>query len=201
MGGNSRPVFAGDKLALSLLKRVGQRLPITIYSPFEQKGPLSVKTANSKPNQTSTIMKKITICLLLCLTSLLLRAAEGEWLTDLPKAQAKAKAEKKMVLIDFTGSDWCPPCKALSKNVLTSKEFIEFASKNLVLVELDFPNRKPQAEALKKANAALSEKFKIEGYPTVIVLDSAGKELFKEVGYGGTTAKDYIAKLQKLIKQ
>ena len=106
-----------------------------------------------------------------------------------------------MVLIDFTGSDWCPPCKALSKNVLTSKEFIEFASKNLVLVELDFPNRKPQAEALKKANAALSEKFKIEGYPTVIVLDSAGKELFKEVGYGGTTAKDYIAKLQKLIKQ
>ena len=146
-------------------------------------------------------MKKITICLLLCLTSLLVRAAEGEWLTDLPKAQAKAKAEKKMVLIDFTGSDWCPPCKALSKNVLTSKEFIEFASKNLVLVELDFPNRKPQAEALKKANAALSEKFKIEGYPTVIVLDSAGKELFKEVGYGGTTAKDYIAKLQKLIKQ
>ena len=146
-------------------------------------------------------MKRITICLLLCLTALQLRASDGEWLTDLAKAQAKAKAEKKMVLMDFTGSDWCPPCKALHKNVLSSKEFVEFAGKHLVLVELDFPNSKPQSPELKKANQALSEKFKIEGYPTVIVLDSEGKELSREVGYGGTTAKDYVAKLEQLKKK
>ncbi len=146
-------------------------------------------------------MKKITICILLCLTVLQLRAAEGQWLTDLAKAQAKAKAEKKLVLLDFTGSDWCPPCKALHKNVLTAKEFIDFAGKHLVLVELDFPNSKPQSEELKKANKALSEKFKIEGFPTVIVLDGEGKELSRETGYGGTPAKDYIAKLEQVRKK
>jgi protein disulfide-isomerase len=146
-------------------------------------------------------MKKIAICLLTCWAALQTFAAEGEWLTDLPKAQAKAKAEKKMVLMDFTGSDWCPPCKALHKNVLTSAEFVQFAKANLVLVELDFPRSKPQSATLKKANGALSQKYGIDGYPTVIVLDADGKQLSKEVGYGGTAPKDYVAKLEKLKKK
>jgi protein disulfide-isomerase len=144
----------------------------------------------------------LTICSLVCFATLQVAiAAEGEWLTDLPKAQAKAKAEKKMLLMDFTGSDWCPPCKALHKNVLTSAEFVQFAKANLVLVELDFPRSKPQSDTLKKANGALSQKYGIEGYPTVIVLDADGKQLSKEVGYGGTAPKDYVAKLEKLKKK
>ena len=148
-------------------------------------------------------MKKlITICSILCWTTLQVAvAAEGEWLTDLSKAQAKAKDEKKMVLLDFTGSDWCPPCKALYKNVLSSPEFIQFAKANLVLVEVDFPRSKPQSDTLKKANQTLSQKYGIEAYPTVIVLDADGKQLSKETGYGGTPAKDYVAKLEKLKKK
>ena len=146
-------------------------------------------------------MKKIIICLLIGLAALQSFAAEGDWLTDLPKAQALAKAEKKMVLMDFTGSDWCPPCKALHKNVLISPEFVQFARANLVLVEVDFPNNKPQSAALKAANNTLQEKFKVEGYPTVIVLSADGKELSKEVGYPGTSAQEYVAKLEKLRKQ
>lgn len=126
--------------------------------------------------------------------------AEGEWLTDLAKAQEKAKAEKKMVLIDFTGSDWCPPCKNLHKTVLTSPEFAAFAKDNLVLVEVDFPRSKEQSAELKKANGELKAKFEIKGFPTVIVLDAEGKEVFKKVGYGGTPAKDYVADLAKLKK-
>lgn len=125
-------------------------------------------------------------------------AAEGEWLTDLAKAQAKAKAEKKMVLVDFTGSDWCPPCKALYKNVLTSKEFSAFAKDNLVLVEIDFPHNKKQSDEQKKANRELKKKYDVEGYPTVIVFDSEGKELSKKVGYDDETAKEYVAELKKL---
>ena len=128
-------------------------------------------------------------------------AAEGDWLTDLSKAQAKAKAEKKMVLMDFNGSDWCPPCKALRKNVLSSPEFVDYAKKNLVLVDVDFPRHKEQTEELKKANEALSKKFSIEGYPTVIVLSSEGKELKKQVGYDGETSKAFIAELEKLKSQ
>ena len=148
-------------------------------------------------------MKKlITICSLLGWATLQVAvAAEGEWLTDLPKAQAKAKAEKKIVLMDFTGSDWCPPCKALHKNVFTSPVFTQFAKANLVLVEVDFPRSKPQSPTLKRANEALSQKYGIEAYPTVIVLDADGKQLSKETGYGGTAAKEYVEKLEKLKKK
>jgi len=144
-------------------------------------------------------MKKLLLLLTATFATLAL-AAEGEWLTDLAKAQEKAKAEKKLVLLDFTGSDWCPPCKSLHNTVLTSAEFTKFAKDNLVLVEVDFPRSKPQSAELKAANRKLSEKYKIEGYPTVIVLDSNGKEISREVGFSGTPAKDYVAKLAKLRK-
>lgn len=145
-------------------------------------------------------MKKLCALLCLSLTVLSLAAADGEWLTDLPKAQGKAKAEGKLVLLDFTGSDWCPPCKSLHNTVLTSAEFTAFAKANLVLVEVDFPRSKKQTPELKAANAKLQEQYKIEGYPTVIVLDANGKEIFREVGFGGTPAKEYVAKLAKLKK-
>jgi protein disulfide-isomerase len=143
-------------------------------------------------------MKKIAFCLLACWATFQIKAAEDLWMIDLPKAQAKAKAEKKLVLMDFTGSDWCPPCKALKKNVLSSPEFEKFAKDNLVLVEVDFPRSKPQTEELKKANEKLSQKFKVEGYPTVIMLDGDGKQLSKDVGYGGEKPGEFIAKLEKL---
>ncbi len=130
----------------------------------------------------------------------------AEWITDVPKAMEKAKAEKKLVLMDFTGSDWCPPCKALHQNVLTSKEFEDYADKNLVLVEVDFPNSKPQTEELKAANKALSEKYDIEGYPTVIVLNADGKQLSSNIGYPSPEGNakepaDFIANLEKLKKK
>lgn len=146
-------------------------------------------------------MKKFALCVLLAWSASWVAAAEGEWLTDLPKAQAKAKTENKMVLLDFTGSDWCPPCKALHKNVLTSKEFLEFAKDNLILVEVDFPRRKKLSAEQQKANTALSEKYDIQGFPTLLVLDSSGKQLSKDVGYSGEGAPEIVGKLQKLKKK
>lgn len=144
-------------------------------------------------------MKKLVIVgMTLCW--LAAQAHAAEWMTDLPKAISKAKADKKMVLMDFTGSDWCPPCKALHKKVLTSKEFEGYAETNLVLVVVDFPRSATQTEELKKANKALAEKFNVEGFPTVIVLDSSGNQVSKDVGYDGQSPKDFIAKLDKLKK-
>jgi thioredoxin-related protein len=143
-------------------------------------------------------MKKLLPILALCWLATQVQAVE--WMTDLPKALAKAKADKKMVLMDFTGSDWCPPCKALHKNVLTSPEFEAYADKNLVLVVVDFPHNVTQTEELKKGNKALAEKYNIEGFPTVIVLDTDGSQVSKDVGYGGEPPKDFIAKLDKVKK-
>jgi thiol:disulfide interchange protein len=146
------------------------------------------------------MMKKIAVGLVACWAVWQVHAADALWLTDLAKAQAKAKAENKLVLMDFNGSDWCPPCKALRKNVLSTQEFVDYAKKNLVLVDVDFPHTE-QDPALKKANQALGEKYGIEGLPTVIVLSSDGKQLKKNVGYSGAGTKEFIADLEKLKKQ
>jgi len=122
-------------------------------------------------------------------------AAEPVWLTDLDAAKAQAAKENKPVLVDFTGSDWCPPCKALHKNVFESSEFAAVASR-YVLVELDYPKSKPQSPELKAKNAELSKKYGITGFPTVLLIDAKTGDVFgKTVGFGGQSAKDYLDKL------
>ncbi len=145
-------------------------------------------------------MKKIAIGMVMCVAALQLNAAEGKWQTDLPKAQAQAKAEKKMVMMDFTGSDWCGWCIKLHKEVFSQQEFIDYAKANLVLVEVDFPNRKPQTDELKKANGALQKKYGIKGYPTIIVLDGEGKKV-GELGYQKGGPKAFIESLEKIRKK
>jgi thioredoxin-related protein len=141
-------------------------------------------------------MKKILFALL-AVGFLVRTHAADVWLTDLTKAQAQAKAENKIVLMDFTGSDWCPWCIKFKKETLDDKKFLDYASKNIVLVEVDFPHSKPQPDDLKKANAALNDKYKVEGYPTLIVLDKDGKEIGRQEGYASGGPKAFIAKLEK----
>jgi protein disulfide-isomerase len=142
-------------------------------------------------------MKKMLIAILAATVLWRVNAAEADWLTDLPKAQAQAKTENKIVLIDFTGSDWCGWCIKFKKEVLDTAAFQEYAAKNVVLVELDYPHKKVQADDLKKANAALKDHYKIEGFPTLIVLDKSGKEIGRQVGYEEGGPKAFIAKLEK----
>ena len=144
-------------------------------------------------------MKKFAIGLAAVCMLLQIRAEDLQWMTDLPKAQAQAKSEKKLVMLDFTGSDWCGWCIKLHNEVFSKPEFSEYAKKNLVLVEVDFPQRKQQSAQLKKANTALQEKYKIEGYPTIIVLDGEGKQVGR-LGYQPGGPEAFIAALDKLKK-
>jgi thioredoxin-related protein len=146
-------------------------------------------------------MKKLLIGLLTMGALLQVNAAEPEWLTDLAKAQSKAKAEDKLLLIEFVGSDWCPPCMELQKKVMVSRVFTKYAGKNLVLMQVDFPQRKTQPEELKKANKEVAEKFNVEEFPTVLVLNPQGGELKRETGYTGGSPTEYVAKLQALRKK
>jgi thioredoxin-related protein len=116
-------------------------------------------------------------------------AAEG-WKTDYTAALEQAAKENKMVLLDFTGSDWCGWCIKLQKDTFSKPEFKKFAEQSLVLVELDFPRGKPQTDQLKKQNEELAEKFGVQGFPTLVLLDSQGQEAARNVGYlqGGPEA-------------
>jgi protein disulfide-isomerase len=119
------------------------------------------------------------------------------WLTDFSAAQTKAKTENKLILLDFTGSDWCGWCIKLKNEVFSQADFEAFANESLVLVEVDFPRGKAQPVNVKTANQALATKFAITGYPTVVLLDSDGNKV-GVTGYRPGGAKAYVAELQKL---
>jgi protein disulfide-isomerase len=138
----------------------------------------------------------LSVCAVLAVTSSAALAAAG-WDDDYEKAVAKAKAEKKMVLLDFTGSDWCGWCIKLDKEVFSKPEFKEYAKANLVLVEVDFPQGKRQTKKLKEQNEKLQQEHGVQGYPTIIVLNSEGKKVGK-LGYMEGGPKAFLAKLDEL---
>ncbi|MEM6853789.1 MAG: thioredoxin family protein [Planctomycetota bacterium] len=124
-------------------------------------------------------------------------AAPEGWTEDFPAAQAEAKEAGKDLLLEFTGSDWCPPCKALNGEVFSTSAFMDSAPSDFVLVKLDFPSNIPQSETLVNQNNALASKYNIEGYPTIVLADAAGKP-YAMTGYRPGGAESYLAHLDEL---
>jgi thioredoxin-related protein len=123
--------------------------------------------------------------------------AELTWLTDYDTALQQAKSEGKLVLMDFTGSDWCGWCIKLKSEVFDTREFAAFANANLVMLEVDFPRGKAQTEQQRQHNAKLSDKYPVEGYPTIIIASSDGRPLAK-AGYMPGGPKAFIGALRKI---
>jgi thiol:disulfide interchange protein len=124
--------------------------------------------------------------------------AELSWTEDYAAAVAQAKKEHKLLLLNFTGSDWCIPCQALDHTVFASADFRKWAADRLVLVTLDYPARKKQDDALKARNKELKEQYKIEGYPTVLIVDpNTEKEGARSLGFPDEeTAAGWISKMR-----
>ena len=113
--------------------------------------------------------------------ALLLDVSQGRLLWDRPQA--------KVVRIDPTG-----------RKIYLDKGRAQGVSKNLVLVEIDFPHRKAQSTEIKKQNVELAERYQVEGFPTLVVLNGDGKTVWRYDGYyaGGVTA--FLAELDKARK-
>lgn len=126
--------------------------------------------------------------------------AKTGWEDEFDKGLAKAKAAGKPALVDFTGSDWCIWCKRLDQEIFSKPEFKDYVKDKLQLVEVDFPQLKPLPKKKAEANQAVAEKYKIQGYPTVIVMDGNGKELGR-LGYVEGGPKAFIAELEKVLKK
>ena len=144
-------------------------------------------------------MKKLALTLIAFAALAVLPACAEDltWQTDVAKAQEQAKADKKLVLMNFTGSDWCPWCWRLRDEIFKTPEFADYAKKNLVLVEVDFPRKKELPADQKKANKELQTKYKIEGFPTVVVLNGDGKEVGR-LGYMQGGPKPFTKKLDDI---
>jgi thioredoxin-related protein len=127
-------------------------------------------------------------------------AAEG-WMTDFEKAKAKAKADNKHILIDFSGSDWCGWCIKLDKEVFSKKAFKDYAKDNLVLMLADFPRDKSKLSAeVQKQNDELAKQFSVRGFPTVFILSPDGETVAK-TGYQDGGPEAYVEHIKNLIAE
>ena len=141
----------------------------------------------------------LTLMLILTLSSTL-QASGEEWLTDYDKARTAAEKNKRPILVDFSGSDWCGWCKRLDEQVFQQPEFKEWAKENVVLCLLDFPrNPAKVSPAQKQKNQEVARSFGVRGYPTVLLLETNGT-LIARTGYreGGPTK--YVEHLERLLK-
>lgn len=146
----------------------------------------------------------VSLVLAIAVTVLSPLSAKDEktaWLTNYPAALELAAKEKRPVLVDFTGSDWCGWCIRLDKETFSQAAFLKFAEKNLVLLKIDLPQSKPQSAEEKAQNEELVKKFNVEGFPTIVLLGADGKEIARQGGYlpGGPAAMiDWIKSSAKL---
>jgi thioredoxin-related protein len=124
-------------------------------------------------------------------------AQAADWSENYASAVAQAKKEHKMLLLDFTGSDWCIWCQRTDKEVFETQKFKDFADQKLILVRLDFPRSKEQSDAIKAQNTGLQEKYGIEGFPTLVVLNSSEKVVFSQMGYKDGGPDAFIAQFPK----
>ena len=152
-------------------------------------------------------MKKLVLKAALCAGLLLvlspaasLRAEENTgWVENMPKALAQAKAEKKLVFVDFTGSDWCPACKLIDKELFSDPGFKQYAQEHLILLRLDFPQETPQDPAIRKQNQGLVAQYNPEGvFPLIMLLNGEGKLLTRDEGYIAGTAQAILTNLKKV---
>ncbi len=128
-------------------------------------------------------MKTITTCLsAVALAALVVPAFAAEWMTDLDAARARAAAEGKAVLVDFTGSDWCGWCIRLKKDVFDTPAFESYARDKFVLMEVDVPNNPKIDRELLRRNRALCEQYAVEGFPTIMVMTPEGEVVGGFVG-------------------
>ena len=119
---------------------------------------------------------------------------------DYDAATTRAKERGRPLFVLFTGSDWCVWCKKLEKEVLSQPGFLDVATNAYELVVLDFPMAgSSQTEAERDRNKALMEKFGVEGFPTVLLLDADGVELYR-AGYMPVDAKEWIRSFQKGVE-
>lgn len=117
------------------------------------------------------------------------------WGTNLNRAEQTAKTEHKLILLNFSGSDWCIPCMKLRADIFNSDTFMQYAKDNLVLVNADFPRKKKDelSNEQQKENDALAAKYNPDGrFPFTLLLDSNGNKLKVWDGYFSTGPDDFV---------
>jgi thioredoxin-related protein len=122
------------------------------------------------------------------------------WQTDFEKARLQAASQHKMILLNFSGSDWCLPCMRLRKEIFDSESFEKYASDKLVLVNADFPRMKKNKpdKLVQQQNDILAEKYNKEGkFPYTVLMTPDGKILKQWDGYPDISADEFVDQVKE----
>ncbi len=146
------------------------------------------------------------VFLSLSFSSLAQEIKSVEWHTNFTKVSALAAEQDKPILLFFHGSDWCPPCILMQKEVFQNAEFISFVSGKILFQDVDFPFNIKLSSEQYTHNQKLKSKFGLpeeytQGFPQVVIVDANGKVLYQEKGYAGEGTKKLMDKITSIIKQ
>lgn len=143
-------------------------------------------------------MQRIILIALLLIMISGLSAGNINWQHNIEDALQQAKQENKHVFVFFTGSDWCSWCFKLIEEVFDTPEFQNYVAENMVMVELDFPRGNLLSESQKSYNQEKQQKYGIQGYPSVLILDTDGKVVV-QTGYRPDGGAAYVKFLEESI--
>jgi thioredoxin-related protein len=125
------------------------------------------------------------------------------WLGDFDSAKTQAVQQHKLILVNFSGSDWCGPCIRLRKEILESATFEAYATDHLVLVRADFPRQKKNqlSKEQVKLNEALADKYNSDGkFPYTLLVDETGKVLYQWDGFPNETTDQFISQIDQIVQ-
>jgi protein disulfide-isomerase len=134
-----------------------------------------------------------SLLLPLLAAALICPAFAGGWSDDYKTSLATAAKEHKNVLLNFTGTGWCPMCVRLDRDTFDQPAFKEYADKNLVLVKVEIrPLGKTLSPKVINQNLTLLDHYQVDGAPTLILLSPTGKVIKQNLGYIPGGPKGFI---------
>ncbi|MCD9015115.1 thioredoxin family protein [Parachryseolinea silvisoli] len=121
------------------------------------------------------------------------------WMNDFEQAKTLARERDKLILLNFSGSDWCGPCIKMKREVFETPEFQSYADENLVLVRADFPRQKKnQLDAKQREhNEKLAERYNPTGkFPLTLLMTVDGKVIQEWNGYSNGSGTEFVGQLR-----
>lgn len=124
------------------------------------------------------------------------------WHYNLDEAKVIAHKEHKLILLNFSGSDWCGPCIMLRTQILDDTTFLKMADTALVLVNADFPRKKKDQlpSGQQAINNALADEYNSEGqFPKTLLLSADGKVVKTWDGYPDVKPEVFAEQVAALV--
>ena len=146
-------------------------------------------------------MKLHLATLLITLTSFTTPVVYAQTHENAVEAFALSAKKQQPVMLVFSGSDWCAPCIKFEKEILSTEIFRAFAEANLILLKVDFPQRKLLPDAIRIQNDQLAEKYNPDGiFPQILLIYPDNSQRIAQMLYSQQTASEFVAEISTNLR-